>query len=314
MLITRPQPRATMRGPIAFAQSHGPFRLVSMTASQSASVRSWIGPRMLMPALLIRMSILPRRPRRRRRASRRRPPSSRPLRTRPPDGRCPWLICATASSQACRVRPEMAMSAPASASAVAIVRPRPRAPPVTRATRPSRRNESRMLRGFPVGSVNAVLRGRRSRRGRHVPVAAPRRSGLVPRILIDMPASIASAERRSAPPCLRLLRRDQPRHHPRRRFRQPAARQLQRHVEIAVRSDDHVVHAAELVEDDFLVRSPCRRESPGAAAAGPPRAADEQVVLPGGIACPRVEDDAARRDRRRVVARSAAPCRPRRAS
>ena len=59
MLMTRPQPRAAMRGPKARAQSHGPLRLVSITASQSASVRSWIGPRMLMPALLIRMSTRP---------------------------------------------------------------------------------------------------------------------------------------------------------------------------------------------------------------------------------------------------------------
>ena len=53
------------------------------------------------------------------------------------------LVAILASSQRLFVRPEMAMSAPASASAVAIVRPRPRAPPVTSATLPSRRNESR---------------------------------------------------------------------------------------------------------------------------------------------------------------------------
>ncbi len=41
---------------------------------------------------------------------------------------------------------------------------------------------------------------------------------------------------------------------PGRRLRQALAGQLQRDVEIAVGPDDHVVHAAELVEDDFLVR------------------------------------------------------------
>src|SRR5436190_2043344 len=59
MLITRPQPRAAMRGPNARGHSHGPLRFVSMTASQSASDRSWIGPQILIPALLIRMSARP---------------------------------------------------------------------------------------------------------------------------------------------------------------------------------------------------------------------------------------------------------------
>ena len=52
-------------------------------------------------------------------------------------------IFAAASSPGPLARAVSATSAPASASAVAIVRPRPRAPPVTSATFPSRRNESR---------------------------------------------------------------------------------------------------------------------------------------------------------------------------
>ena len=35
--MTRPHPRATIRGPNVRAQRNGPFRLMSMTASQSAS-------------------------------------------------------------------------------------------------------------------------------------------------------------------------------------------------------------------------------------------------------------------------------------
>ena len=176
MLITRPQPRAAMRGPNARAHSHGPLRLVSMTASQSASDRSWIGPRMLIPALLIRMSARPSELS----MSAASFSTSAALVTSASNAaaRRPvcLVICAAASSHAARERPEIATSAPASASAVAMVRPRPRAPPVTSATRPSRRKASRMLRGLPVGSVNAALRGPRLRRGRLVPVEARRPS------------------------------------------------------------------------------------------------------------------------------------------
>ena len=59
-LMMRPQPRAAMRGPNSRAQRNGPLTLVSMTVSQSASVSVSLAPRMLMPALLTRMSIGPR--------------------------------------------------------------------------------------------------------------------------------------------------------------------------------------------------------------------------------------------------------------
>ena len=58
-LITRPHFCFFMIGAIARQQSQGPFKLVSTTVSQSSSLSSSIGPRMLTPALLTRMSIRP---------------------------------------------------------------------------------------------------------------------------------------------------------------------------------------------------------------------------------------------------------------
>ncbi len=52
----RPQPRAAMRGPSARASRNGPFTLVSMTVSQSASLSDSLAPRMFTPALFTRMS------------------------------------------------------------------------------------------------------------------------------------------------------------------------------------------------------------------------------------------------------------------
>ncbi len=177
MLMTRPQPRAdhcagrsrvrTATAPSGWCRSRHP---------SPTSDRSWIGPRMLMPALLIRMSILPSAdstPAASRSTSAALVTSASKASARRPVAAA---IPSADSSHAWRDRPEMAMSAPASASAVAIVRPSPRAPPVTRATRPSSRNASRTFRVFPVGSVTAALHGRLLLRGRLVPVAVPRPS------------------------------------------------------------------------------------------------------------------------------------------
>ena len=58
-LMMRPHPRAAMRGPNSRAQRNGPFTLVSITVSQSASLSVSLAPRMLMPALLTSTSIGP---------------------------------------------------------------------------------------------------------------------------------------------------------------------------------------------------------------------------------------------------------------
>ncbi len=123
-------------------QSQGPLRLVSITASQSDSPSCSIGPRMLMPALLTRMSSRPR------------PSTTRATMS------STWAATATSAATPSVLRPlafaissatrwaaapsraEIATSAPASASASAIARPRPLVPPVTSATRPSSRNRS----------------------------------------------------------------------------------------------------------------------------------------------------------------------------
>src|SRR5690606_29039029 len=51
-LITRPQPRCFIGLATARQHSQAPLRFVSITSSHWASVRSSIGPRMLIPALL----------------------------------------------------------------------------------------------------------------------------------------------------------------------------------------------------------------------------------------------------------------------
>ena len=60
-------------------------------------------------------------------------------------------------SRAASPRSSSATSAPASASATAAPCPRPRLEPVTRATLPSRRNESRIMRRPPVGAMKRVV-------------------------------------------------------------------------------------------------------------------------------------------------------------
>ena len=141
----RPHPRSRIFGPTARAHSHGPFRLVSITMSQSASVSSSIGPRLLTPALFTRMSIGP--------SSASTSDTSRVTCSASitsaanPRARRPVAaaISDAADSHASRERPEIATSAPASASACAMTRPSPRAPPVTSARRPSNRKRSRMF-------------------------------------------------------------------------------------------------------------------------------------------------------------------------
>ncbi len=59
-LITRPHFCRLIGSPAARQQSQGPFRFVSITWSQSASLSFSIGPRILMPALFTRISSRPK--------------------------------------------------------------------------------------------------------------------------------------------------------------------------------------------------------------------------------------------------------------
>ena len=73
------------------------------------------------------------------------------------------------------------------------------------------------------------------------------------------------------------------------------------HVEIAVRPDDHVVHAAELIEQRLPGGSPCRRLISSRRSCWPASAATNRLFFQPRILGAGVEGDAARRDRRRVV-------------
>src|SRR5216117_3331620 len=63
MLITLPPPACFMSGYAACEQRKAEVRFVSSTRRHSASVYSWIGLRMFVPALLTRMSRRPKRSR-----------------------------------------------------------------------------------------------------------------------------------------------------------------------------------------------------------------------------------------------------------
>src|SRR3954454_15529839 len=115
-----------------------------------------MGPRILMPALLTRISI---RPNSRSTSSARRSTSASFVTSaakaavlRPVAPAIPFA----ASSHVSFERPASATVAPASASAIAMVLPRPRAPPVTSATLPSSRNRSITL--FCATSTSRFLK------------------------------------------------------------------------------------------------------------------------------------------------------------
>ena len=59
MLMILPRPCAIMWRPAACAKKNADLRLVSITASQSSSLKSTESLRRMIPALLTRMSILP---------------------------------------------------------------------------------------------------------------------------------------------------------------------------------------------------------------------------------------------------------------
>src|SRR5438105_11072323 len=130
-----PARRSTMPRATAWAVKKRPLRLVSSTASQSASVTARAGLRMLVPALLTSTSIRPKASRAsptNRATSAGRVTSPSRARTRPPCARSP----SAASSPRSRWRLTMTRSAPKRARPSAMARPRPREAPVTSTTLP----------------------------------------------------------------------------------------------------------------------------------------------------------------------------------
>src|SRR5215510_14291697 len=163
ILITRPQPRSAIFEPKTFEQRKGPVTLVAITDSKSLSLSSLTNPRMLIPALLTRMSTAPNESS----TSADNRFSSSPLVTsmanaaarRPVD----TAISSAALRQSSIVRLTTATSAPASANACAMTRPRPFDPPVTRAMWPSNRKSSITFLCEPFGMsifVHLLRKGR----------------------------------------------------------------------------------------------------------------------------------------------------------
>src|SRR5450631_321593 len=116
MLMILPPPAAFITGYTACEHRNALVRLVLITLSHSSRSSACGGLRILMPALLTRMSMRP---------------SSRLTRS---------TMSATAASDFASLRPTTAISAPASASPRAMPRPMPPLPPVTIATLPPRSN------------------------------------------------------------------------------------------------------------------------------------------------------------------------------
>src|SRR5438445_9923624 len=144
-----PARRSTMPRATAWAVKKMPLRLVSSTASQSASVTSRAGLRMFVPALLTSTSIRPNAstasPTNRATSAGRVTSPSR-ARTRPPCARS----LSAARSPASGWRLTMTRSAPKRARPSAMARPRPREAPVTSTTLP--------LTSSPSGAMLALAR------------------------------------------------------------------------------------------------------------------------------------------------------------
>jgi len=140
--MIRPNPAATMWGTAALQAWYTPSTFTCWTRRQSSSRISWNGARMLIPALLTRMST--------------RPSSSMQVRTADStDARSATSagadrtfrpVAEAISSAAARSSPAVraisTTSAPASAKVRAISLPRPLLPPVTIAARPVNSNRS----------------------------------------------------------------------------------------------------------------------------------------------------------------------------
>jgi hypothetical protein len=137
-MILPPGPAVSMCRPAARHSRKTPCRLTSITAIQSSSDVSTVGPRRMMPALFTRMS--------------RRPSAATVSRTSrsgvagsamsptPSSARRPAPRTRAAVAEPGVWLPCTATSAPASARAKAMAAPMPREAPVTRATLPSREN------------------------------------------------------------------------------------------------------------------------------------------------------------------------------
>src|SRR5450432_1009495 len=125
MLMILPPPTAFMAGYTACEHKNALVRLVLITLSHSASSSACGALRILMPALLTRMSIRP---------------NSRNVRSTMAVTAALSVTSATTDIVLTPFRPTIATLAPASASPRAMPRPMPPLPPVTIATLPPRSN------------------------------------------------------------------------------------------------------------------------------------------------------------------------------
>src|SRR5208337_294408 len=158
MLMIFPEPCLSMCRPACCVRRKTLVRFTSITASQSSSEYSAAGARRIMPALLTRISIVPKC----RTASSTRRAQTAASPTSPTSA----IAFAPAASILCCVAlgavpdPCTTTSAPACARAMAMAAPKPRDEPVTRAVLPLRLNLSRII--FLKGQISG-FRARRSR-------------------------------------------------------------------------------------------------------------------------------------------------------
>src|SRR6266446_7803630 len=149
MLMILPPPVAFIAGYAACEHRNALVRLVLMTLSHSSRSSACGDLRMLMPALLTRMSIRPSS-----RLTRSTMAVTAALSMTPAVTDIALvpacLSSATAAADFASLRPTIAMPAPASANPRAMPRPMPPLPPVTIATLPPRSNGSVFIVRFPL--------------------------------------------------------------------------------------------------------------------------------------------------------------------
>src|SRR5258708_6050086 len=160
-----PPPACFITGWTAFEHRNALVRLVFITLSHSSSSSTSGALRILVPALLTRMSI---RPSSRLARSIMAPTAFLSVTSAAIDIALPpsCLISATAASDFAALRPTMVMAAPAFASPRAMPSPMPPLPPVTIATLPVRSNN-----GFVMMLPDSLRESRRSGYSRSAPRA-----------------------------------------------------------------------------------------------------------------------------------------------
>src|SRR2546425_3050981 len=164
-LMILPRRRVFMPGITARATKNGPSRLAAMSARQSSSLKLSSGPRLLIAALLTRISIGASRSSAATAAATAAAcvTSNGATSTRQPSR----ASSAAAVSSLPRWRPLMTTRAPASANPRAMANPSPEPPPVTSARRPVRSN------GFARGTICAPHPNPLPARGEHVQLSQP---------------------------------------------------------------------------------------------------------------------------------------------